>query len=201
MLAAQPPVFCAGGSLDDLAHPRAPLEVMYAGFRALASCPLPTVAAVDGPCVGAGVNLPLSCDVVVTTLEARFDPRWLDVGIHPGGGNLWALSERMGRQGAAALVLFGEQVDGEQAVERGLAWRCVPRGDVLDEARRLARRAADRDPDLVRRTKATLDASLALGSRDDAIELELEPQRWSMGRPAFQAMVRRAAERRRATAR
>ena len=147
------------------------------------------------------MNLPLSCDVVVTTPEARFDPRWLDVGIHPGGGNLWALSERMGRQGAAALVLFGEQVDGEQAVARGLAWRCVPRGDVLDEARRLARRAADRDPDLVRRTKATLDASLALGSRDDAVELELEPQRWSMGRPAFQAMVQRAAERLRATAR
>src|SRR5689334_4547015 len=67
VLAAEPPVFCAGGSLDDLIEPRASLEETYAGFLAVARCPVPTIAAVGGACVGAGVNLPLACDVVVVT--------------------------------------------------------------------------------------------------------------------------------------
>src|SRR4051812_33417026 len=78
ILAADPPVFCAGGSLDDLISPRAPLEETYAGFLAIAGCAMPTIAAVGGACIGAGVNLPLACDVVIATPEARFDPRWLD---------------------------------------------------------------------------------------------------------------------------
>jgi len=54
--------------------------------------------------VGAGVNPPLACDVVIATPAARFDPRFLDVGIHPGGGHLWRLAGRVGEQGAAGLL-------------------------------------------------------------------------------------------------
>jgi enoyl-CoA hydratase len=194
VLAADPPVFCAGGSLDDLLEPRAPLEETYAGFLALARCPVPTIAAVGGACVGAGVNLPLACDVIVTSAAARFDPRWLDVGIHPGGGHLRRLSERIGRQGAAALVLCGEVLDGTDAARLGLAWRCVPDHDLLPAAHALARRAAQRDAELVQRTKATLDASLGIGD-DAAIALELEAQKWSMGRPGFRERVVKIQER------
>ena len=126
VIAAAPPVYSAGGSVDDLLEPKAPLEAMYAGFEAIAAAPVPTVAAVGGPAVGAGVNVALACDVIVCSPSARFDPRWLDVGIHPGGGNLWSLRERIGRQATAALVLCGESVDGEEAARIGLAWRCVP---------------------------------------------------------------------------
>src|ERR1700712_2554537 len=107
VLTAEPPVFCAGGSLDALLSRDTPLAASYAGFTALANAPVPTIAAVDTPVIGAGVNLPLACDVILTSPGARFDPRWLDVGIHPGGGHLWRLAERIGPQGAAALVLFG----------------------------------------------------------------------------------------------
>ena len=103
VLTAEPPVFCAGGSLDDLLAPRAPLAEMYAGFLALAQAPVVTIAAVGGAAVGAGVNLPLACDVILASPEARFDPRFLDIGIHPGGGHLWRLEQRVGRQAAAAL--------------------------------------------------------------------------------------------------
>jgi enoyl-CoA hydratase len=188
VVAADPPVFCAGGSLDDLLEPRAPLEESYAGFLVPARCPVPTIAAVAGACVGAGVNLPLACDVIVTTAAARFDPRWLDVGIHPGGGHLRRLSDRIGRQGAAALVLCGEVLDGTDAARLGLAWRCVPDNELLPAAHTLARRAAQRDGELVQRTKATLDASLGIAD-DAAIAIELEAQRWSMGRPGFRAGV------------
>jgi enoyl-CoA hydratase len=203
VVAADPPVFCAGGSLDDLIAPRAPLEDTYSGFLALVHCPVPTIAAVSGACIGAGVNLPLACDVIVATPSARFDPRWLDVGIHPGGGHLWRLRERVGRQAAAALVLCGEVVDGTDAARLGLAWRCVPDDDLLAVAHALARRAAQRDPELIRRTKETLDASGGVSGSDQAVALELDAQRWSMSRPGFregviqirEQLAARAAER------
>jgi enoyl-CoA hydratase len=190
VVCADPPVFCAGGSLDSLRERTAPLIDSYRGFRALLAAPVPTVAAVAGPAIGAGVNLPLCCDVVLVSPSARFDPRFLDVGIHPGGGHLWLLQRRIGSQGAAALVLMGDVLDGAEAVEHGLAWRCVAEDELEPAAVALATRAAGRDAELVARTKATLRASI--DNVDDAIELEREAQEWSMARPAFDAAVRRA---------
>jgi enoyl-CoA hydratase len=186
VVTATPPVFSAGGSVDDLLEPKAPLEEMYAGFLAVAAAPVPTVAAVNGPAIGAGTNLALACDVILCCPEARFDPRWLDVGIHPGGGNLWRLRERVGRQAVAALVLFGESVGGEDAARIGLAWRCVPGAELLETALGLARKAASRPRDLVVTTKQTLDATAFVTASDEAVALELGPQQASMASDAFQ---------------
>lgn len=195
VLTADPPVFCAGGSIDDLLDPRAELEDMYAGFLALAEAPVVTIAAVNGAAVGAGVNLPLACDVIVAGASARFDPRFLDVGIHPGGGHLWRLEHRVGRQVAAALVLCGEVLDGDAAVRTGLAWRCVPDDQLMDVARSMARRVQSRPRGVVARTKASLDASLAVGTAAEAIALELDAQRWSMAQPEFHERVAAIKER------
>jgi enoyl-CoA hydratase/carnithine racemase len=181
-----PPVFCAGGSVDELLDPKVPLEEIYRAFHALDRAPMPTVAAIDGAAVGAGMTLFLCCDVAICTPESRFDVRFLDVGIHPGGGALWRLGRVMGPQGAAALSLFGEVLVGEEAERRGLVWRCVPAGELTVEAGRLARTAASRDPELVTRTKRTLLAAATVDDQAAAIELELAAQRWSMERPAFQ---------------
>lgn len=191
VLSAEPPVFCAGGSLDSLLERSVPLTEIYRGFEALARCPVPTVAAVAGPAVGAGMNLALCCDVILASPAARFDPRFLDVGIHPGGGHLWRLAARVGSQGAAAMVLMGEVLTGDEAAARGLAWRCVPDGELEPAALALARRAAGRDPALVARTKATLRASEQVLDPTEALALELEAQEWSMGRPEFEDTVRR----------
>ncbi len=185
VLTAEPPVFCAGGSVDDLLEPRADLPDMYAGFLALADAPVLTVAAVDGAAIGAGVNLPLACDVVIASPTARFDPRFLDLGLHPGGGHLWRLERRMGRQAAAALVLGGDALDGTEAEAKGLAWRCVPSPDLLETALVMARRAASRPPGVMARAKASLDATPGLATAADAVALELDAQRWSMDQPAF----------------
>jgi enoyl-CoA hydratase len=189
VLTAARPVFCAGGSLDGLLA-RTPLEEAYRGFLALAAAPVPTIAAVGGPAIGAGVNLPLACDVVLTSPAARFDPRFLDVGIHPGGGHLWRLRQRIGSQGAAALVLCGDVLTGEDAVRAGLAWRCVEDSDLEAAATALARRAADRPRALVARTKATLRLSESMLEPTEAESLELEAQRWSMEQPEFDDRVR-----------
>lgn len=195
VLTAEPPVFCAGGSLDDLLAPRAPLADMYAGFLALAQAPIVTIAAVDGPAIGAGVNLPLACDVIVASPRASFDPRFLDIGIHPGGGHLWRLEQRVGRQAAAALSLCGETLDGPDAERKGLVWRCVPSEDLLDTALGLARRVASRPRAVVERAKATLDASLTVDRSADAVALELDAQQWSMEQPEFHDRVAALKER------
>jgi enoyl-CoA hydratase len=190
VLTAAPPVFCAGGSLEGLLRPEAPLAAMYAGMEALAAAPVPTIAAVGGPAIGAGVNLPLACDIVIASPAARFDPRFLDVGIHPGGGHLWRLAGRVGAQGAAAMVLCGDVLTGAEAERHGLAWRCVAEAELESTALGLARRAAARSPELVRRTKQSLRESLGL-SCAQAAELELAAQEWSVGRPEFGETVRR----------
>ncbi|CAO5239291.1 enoyl-CoA hydratase-related protein [Frankia sp. AgKG'84/4] len=196
VLAADPPVFCAGGNLDDLISPRVPLAATYAGM--FAHAPVPTIAAVGGAAVGAGVNLPLACDVILASPSASFDPRFLDVGIHPGGGHFWRLAGRVGAQGAAALGLFGDRLTGEEAAGVGLAWRCVPDEELLERAFALARRAAGRQGDLVARAKQTLRASLAITSEDDAVALELTAQQWSVDRPGFADHVREIRDRLRA---
>jgi enoyl-CoA hydratase len=189
VLTAVPPVFCSGGSLDELISPKAPLREMYAGFLGLAEAPVPTIAAVAGPAIGAGVNLALACDVVVCTPAATFDPRFLDVGIHPGGGHLWRLRSRIGPQAAAALVLLGERLTGAEAVEHGLAWRCVPEQELMTTALALTRRVVRRDAELVIRTKQTLRASAGIGDSAAAVELELAAQEWSVSRPGFDERV------------
>jgi enoyl-CoA hydratase len=181
------PVFSSGGSVDDLLDPKAPLEDMYAGFVAVAECDLPTVAAVNGPALGAGMNLALACDLIVCSPSARFETRFLGVGLHPGGGHLWQLQQRMGRQGAAALALFGESLGGAEAVAKGLAWACVDDDQLLDTAVELAARAARLDRPLVARTRTTLDEGAAVLTRSDALAHELPAQQWSMGRPEFAA--------------
>src|SRR5215218_8504484 len=137
------PAFCAGADLSHLgASKRQGLRRIYEGFLRIGRSPLPTIAAVNGAAVGAGVNLALVCDVVLTGASARIDTRFLQLGLHPGGGHTWMLRRRVGPQAAAAMVMFGEVLDGAEAARVGLAWRQVPDDELLAVAKELAGRAA-----------------------------------------------------------
>ncbi|WP_433377907.1 enoyl-CoA hydratase-related protein [Streptosporangium sp. CA-115845] len=195
VLRARGPVFSAGGDIDALGEPVEDPTAVYAGFRALSALPVPVVAAVHAPTIGAGVNFVLACDVVVAARSATFDPRFLDVAIHPGGGHLWRMEQRVGRQGAAAMVLFGETVTAREAERCGLIWRCVEDDDLLDVVRRMTARVVGRSPDLVRRTKATMRLSRSLTDPRMAADLEQVAQDWSMRQPGFAEAVRRLRER------
>lgn len=182
-----PPAFCAGADLSDLGGTgtEEALLRIYEGFLRIARSPLPTVAAVNGPAVGAGMNLALGCDVRVAAEAARFDSRFLALALHPGGGHTWLAHRALGPQGAAAMVLFGEVLDGRGAAERGLAWSCVADGEVLEAATALAERAACAPRALAERVKASLRAAPGWASHRDAVTAELGPQVWSMGQPEF----------------
>jgi enoyl-CoA hydratase len=183
------PTFSAGGDITSLLDPEAPLDVLFEGFDALATLAMPTLAAVNGPAIGAGVNFVLACDVVIAGRSARFDPRFLDVGIHPGGGHLWRMQRATSRQATAALVIFGESIDAQRAQELGLVWRCVDDDQLLDVAAALAARVAGRSPELVQRTKANLNASAAITDIRTAADLERGALEWSRRQPAFRKGV------------
>lgn len=191
VLTGAAPAFCAGADLEDLrtCSGAENLGRIYAGFLRIAHTTLPTVAAVNGPAVGAGMNMALACDVILAGTSARFDPRFLQIGIHPGGGHTWRLRRITDQQTVMAMVLFGERVNGERAAEIGLAWRCVADDDLLGAAHEMAGRAAAAPPDLVRRTKATIASLATVTSSVDAVAHELDPQVWSMGQLAFTELL------------
>ena len=181
------PAFCAGADLSHLgASQREGLRAIYQGFLRIGQSPLPSIAAVNGAAVGAGLNLALVCDVIVAGASARFDTRFLQLGLHPGGGHTWMLQRRVGPQAAAAMVLFGRILDGAAAERAGLAWACVPDGDLLPTAREMAGVAAAAPRDLVERIKDTMADVRSIDDHDAAVDRELEPQVWSINQPAFQ---------------
>jgi enoyl-CoA hydratase len=182
--------FCAGADLSHLGgghgtSDRDGLLAIYEGFLRIARSPLPTIAAVNGPAVGAGMNLALACDVRLAGESARFDTRFLNLGIHPGGGHTWMMRAIVGPQATAATVLFGEVLSGAEAERHGLAWRCVPDDELLPLAVELGARAAAAPRELVTRTKATIADMAVVADHDAAVARELGDQVWSVGQPAF----------------
>jgi enoyl-CoA hydratase len=180
------PAFCAGANLGNLAEATSDsLLNVYEGFLRIARSPLPTIAAVNGAAVGAGMNLALGCDVRIAARRAKFDTRFLTLGIHPGGGHTWMLQRLVGSQAAMAAVLFGEILDGAGAERIGLVHRCVDDHDLMTAARTLAAGAASAPRELVITTKATMRDMAAITHHGDAITRELEPQLWSTRQPFF----------------
>ncbi len=189
-----PPAFCAGADLGDLGAPSqggtggsesGGVVSIYEGFLRVARSPLPTVAAVNGAAVGAGMNLALACDVRLAGRSARFDTRFLSLGLHPGGGHTWMLSRAVGPQGASAMVLFGQVLDGGEAERCGLAWRCFEDEALIDEALQVAAKAAAAPRELAKRAKSTLASVSSIEEHSEAVALELEAQRWSLAQPFF----------------
>ncbi len=180
------PAFCAGANLGNLAEADGDsLGVIYEGFLRIARSPLPTIAAVNGAAVGAGMNLALGCDVRIAAKRAKFDTRFLQLGIHPGGGHTWMLRRIVGPQVTAAAVLFGEVLDGAEAQRVGLAYRCVEDADLLTVAQELAARAASAPRELVIETKKTIAAMADVHTHPEAVARELTPQLWSTRQPWF----------------
>lgn len=191
--------FCAGADLSALGSAtETGLRALYDGFLAVSNCLLPTIAAVNGAAVGAGLNLALAADVRIAGPAAMFDPRFQALGIHPGGGMSWMLHRAVGPQLARASLLFGLRFDAEAAVRHGLALSVSD--DPVDAARQLARGPAGAPRDVVIATKASMRATASPGVLDTdqhriAVDTELIPQATSITSPEF--AERLAAARRR----
>ena len=181
--------FCAGADLTALGEATEDgLRTIYDGFLAVANCALPTIAAVNGAAVGAGLNLALAADVRIAGPAALFDPRFQKLGIHPGGGATWMLQRAVGVQAARASLLFGMRFDAEAAVRYGLALEVAD--DPVAAAKELAAGPAAAPRDVVLATKASMRATANPGSIDRdqhsiAVDTELKPQAASILSPEF----------------
>src|ERR1700754_880682 len=185
--------FCAGADLSALGSAAEEgLLRLYDGFMAVGQCALPTIAAVNGPAVGAGLNLALAADVRIAGPNALFDSRFQKLGIHPGGGATWMLQRAVGVQAARAALLFGMRFDADAAVRYGLALEVAD--DAVTAAKELPAAPAAAPRDVVLATKASMRATANPGAVDTeqhriAVDTELKPQAASILSPEFAARL------------
>lgn len=153
--------FCSGVDLGEFDHQhRSPLEEKHYLTRnvhrvalALERLDKPVIAAVDGPAVGAGMDLALYCDVRFASPSARFSEAYVKVGLVPGNGGCWLLPRLVGRSTALRLLWTGDFVDAATAADIGLVEYVVDDEPVLDHAVSFARRVAAQPPIAVQTIK------------------------------------------------
>lgn len=184
--------FCAGGDRPTLAaagaDPAAPeqftgMGTIYRAFHRVGQLEVPTIAAIHGGAVGAGMNLAFATDLRIVARDAKLASGFIPIGLHPGGGHGVLLGRTGAREATAALALFGQRLTGEQAAAHGLCFEAVDADAVDARALELAAIPAA-DPELARRTTASLRAELGPPGLPwgAALEMERSAQMWSMRR-------------------
>jgi len=171
----------ADGAVTDAAYETT--DAMYGSFVRFGQLPIPTIAAVRGAAVGAGLNLAMVADTRVVARDARLIAGFTAAGIHPGGG-FFTLARRLaGREIAGALGLFGQEISGQRAYDVGFAALCVDDDEVEPTAADMAARIA-RDPLLARRVKRSFQIETAAEflAMPAALEVERGVQMWSQER-------------------
>lgn len=189
--------FCAGADLPALfGDPSRPVDEVrdrlqryYRGFLALRELPLVTIAAVNGPAVGAGLNLALACDLRVAGPRAAFGATFTRIGLHPGGGCTWFLVRALGPARALRTLLLGETLDAATAAAWGLAEG--PEDEPVAAALDLARRISAVEPELARHVKRAVGLAVETGDFGTVLEYESWAQAASTASPVLQEWVDR----------
>jgi enoyl-CoA hydratase/carnithine racemase len=160
--------FCSGGNIKDMAEKQgvfsgSVLEIQEQYRRGIQQLPLalnkaeiPLIAAVNGPAVGAGLDLACMCDLRIGSSRARVGETFINLGLVPGDGGAWFLQRLVGYQRAAEMTLSGRLLDAREALEIGLFLEVVEPKELLPRAQRLAADIADRPPQALRLTKRLL---------------------------------------------
>ncbi|HVL81406.1 MAG TPA: enoyl-CoA hydratase/isomerase family protein [Actinomycetota bacterium] len=158
--------FCAGGDLGflhsgepDVVTIREKMTGFYPRYLSLLDLDIPTVAAVNGPAIGAGFCLALMCDLRIASTDAPMSMPFVRIGIHPGMAATALLSRVVGQTTAADLLYTGRAVRGEEAERLGIVNRAVPPNEVMTAARDLAEQVAVNAPIALRYVKQGLRAA------------------------------------------
>jgi enoyl-CoA hydratase/carnithine racemase len=161
------PVFSAGGNVKDMRRffeddiaPAAIREEYRQGIQriplALYNLDVATIAAVNGPAIGAGCDLTCMCDIRIASEKATFAESFVKVGLVAGDGGAWLLPRVVGMSKAAEMSFTGDAVNADEALACGLVSRVVPADKLMEEARALAGRIARNPGPTMRMTKRLL---------------------------------------------
>jgi enoyl-CoA hydratase/carnithine racemase len=154
--------FSAGGSINEMKRqigvPAAELRHEYRhGIqrlpRALYNLEVPTIAAINGPAIGAGCDIACMCDIRIASENATFAESFVKLGIVAGDGGSWLLPRIVGASKAAEMSFTGDAITSAEALACGLVSRVVPGANLMAEARLLAGRIAANSGPAVRMTK------------------------------------------------
>ena len=142
--------FCAGADIkESMAGPtrkRLPIRKRYTFFNKLEDVEKPVIAAINGVCIGGGLEFAHCCDFRIAPEEARLGLGEVKLGVIPAGGGTARLPRLIGPGRAKELLYFGNQIDGKEAYRIGLVNRAVPSGMLMTEAKRWAMELAERPP-------------------------------------------------------
>lgn len=163
VLTGQGGTFSGGFDLRSTAQPGEPstLPAVHRALLELHRCPKPTVAAVEGACVGAAWSLALACDLLIAAEAAFFQPPYTSRGLMPDVGIAWFLAQRVGRQETSRLLFLDGRYTAPEARARGLVSEMVPDGTSLARSLQVAGRLADLPGTTVAVAKSALRRSAA----------------------------------------
>ena len=161
------PVFSSGGNVkdmqrffDDALTPDLIREEYRQGIQriplAMQKLDVPVICAVNGPAIGAGLDLTCMCDIRIASDTATFAESFVRVGIVPGDGGAWLLPRAVGMAKAAEMAFTGEAIDAQEALACGLVSRVVSADQLLPTARALAEKIAANPAAVMRMTKRLL---------------------------------------------
>jgi 2-(1,2-epoxy-1,2-dihydrophenyl)acetyl-CoA isomerase len=203
VLTGADPGFSAGGDLRmmqgapaALAAPEGATDIwrwiryQFGGIaRLIARSDMAFIAAINGAAAGVGLAWALSCDLAIASDRARLVPAFGRLGLLPEVGTSWAITRRLGYQGAFAYYAGGEHLDAQRAKELGLVHEVVPHDQLLTVAHAWCTRIAALPEHAIAMTKPLLRAA-ADGSWEQALTMEefAEPQCFTTA--AFQETVR-----------
>jgi enoyl-CoA hydratase/carnithine racemase len=200
------PVFSSGGNVKDMQRyylqpPSADTirEEYRRGIqripKALYHLDVPVIAAVNGPAIGAGLDLACMCDIRIASERATFAESFVKVGIVPGDGGAWLLPRAIGMSRAAELAFTGEAISAAQALAWGLVSRVVPSEELMTAALDLARRIAVNPGSVLRMTKRLLREG-ERATLESLLEMSAALQAIAHGEPDHHEAVRAFVEKR-----
>jgi enoyl-CoA hydratase/carnithine racemase len=151
----------------------------YGRYLSITELAVPTIAAIEGPAIGAGFCVALACDVTIAARDAKLALNFVQLALHPGMGATYLVPRRAGAQRAAELLFSGRRFDGAEAAQLALAMEAVEPGQALSRAMELARSFASGGALAVRDLKRALDVDRAALSKALAHESESQARNYS----------------------
>lgn len=174
-------VFSAGGDLPALSQysivdARDHADINFAGQRALADMPKPTIAAVAGYAMGGGAENVLLCDLRIAADNAKIACSEINVGIFPGGGATHRLVQNVSMCKAKEMLFFGQMIDAQTALELGLVNKVVPLSELMSTAQEWAQKLAKKPPFTLKMLKAVINANWGA---DTETAMRVEHDAWA----------------------